>query len=61
MRRRVAHDIRLNNWVLTSRFTLMSVVNGVGGTAPPSFVFKEKLLSYCQLIVDGQVAVESFA
>ena len=61
MRRTGAGEMRVPEFVRTSRATVMPVVSADGEQGPPLFVFKGKRLPYREVLVEGRVEVQTFS
>lgn len=53
-------DMRVPDFVRTSRATLLPVINAAGDTGPPLFVLKEAALPYRKVLIKGKVQLETY-
>lgn len=61
MRSRGATDFQLPDFVRTSRWTLIPVVNALGDVGLPLFVLKGKQIPYLQVILEGNTVVDLYS
>ena len=61
VRRRGTREMRVPEFVRTSRATVMPVVSADGQQGPPLFIFKGKRLPFREVVVNGRVEVQTYA
>ena len=60
-RQNASTDVKLEEFIRTSRMTMMPCVSASGECAPPLFVFKGRRVPYHQILVGGQTVSETYA
>ena len=61
LRRSGTHEMRLPEFVRTSRTTVMPVVSASGESGPPLFVFRGKRLPFREVLHNGKAEIQTYA